>query len=225
MKCETLQPPTAAAAAAATPAVAAAVAAAAASPSPPRMFADSYVLDWKSRPLGIGVNGPVFACTERGSGQRFAVKFLKDTPTSQREIACWRKCGPHPHIIALHDVFSHELLVPGFDLVPKRRLIVVMELAEHGELFYHIRSSRRLPEADAGVVTAQLALALSHIHSLGITHRDVKVGACVYLCMCLCVCVCMCVRIFVERAHPPRAVSAFPSVGVLIVLLCCHVFC
>lgn len=55
-------------------------------------------------------------------------------------------------------------------------IVVVMELMEGGELFYHIvqGQSKRLSEAEAREVAVQLAEALDDLHSAGVVHRDIK---------------------------------------------------
>ena len=43
-----------------------------------------------------------------------------------------------------------------------------------GELFQHLRASRRFPEARAKFYVASIAMALGHLHSKDIIYRDLK---------------------------------------------------
>ncbi len=43
-----------------------------------------------------------------------------------------------------------------------------------GELFYHLTRLRKIPEAGARVLAAELVLALGHLHSHAVVFRDLK---------------------------------------------------
>ena len=43
-----------------------------------------------------------------------------------------------------------------------------------GELFYHLDKEGSFPEATARFYAANVLLAMSHLHSLGIVYRDLK---------------------------------------------------
>jgi len=49
-----------------------------------------------------------------------------------------------------------------------------MELAEEGELFHHLKKHGKFTIPVAAFYLAELILALTYLHSLGIVHRDVK---------------------------------------------------
>ena len=49
-----------------------------------------------------------------------------------------------------------------------------MELCEGGELFERIVSKKHLEEKDAAEILFKLTHAISHCHSRGIVHRDIK---------------------------------------------------
>ena len=73
--------------------------------------------------------------------------------------------------------FQQGCIIRLFDVVESdENIFVVMELAEGGDLYDRITSkSKFLPEPVAKIYCYQLALAIQHLHSLGITHRDIKV--------------------------------------------------
>ena len=68
------------------------------------------------------------------------------------------------------------------------RIYLVMELAEGGELFDRIKNNGRLSEPLSKLYCYQLALAIEHLHSRGITHRDLKVGPFQQLAICHILC-------------------------------------
>lgn len=51
---------------------------------------------------------------------------------------------------------------------------IVMEFAKNGELFEYVRQKQRLPEPLAKKFMFQIFLAVDHLHSKGIVHRDLK---------------------------------------------------
>ena len=53
-------------------------------------------------------------------------------------------------------------------------MYIVLELLRGGELLERIRSRSSFTEAHAAGITAQLASAISHMHSRGVIHRDLK---------------------------------------------------
>eukprot|EP00656_Telonema_subtile_P039625 TRINITY_DN44718_c0_g1_i1.p1 TRINITY_DN44718_c0_g1~~TRINITY_DN44718_c0_g1_i1.p1 ORF type:complete len:288 (-),score=60.26 TRINITY_DN44718_c0_g1_i1:26-889(-) len=70
----------------------------------------------------------------------------------------------HPNIVRMLSArISHD-----------RKLHVVMELCNHGELFDHIIEREHYTEPDAVQVMRQVLLAVSHLHAHGIIHRDIK---------------------------------------------------
>lgn len=55
-------------------------------------------------------------------------------------------------------------------------LCLVMELVTGGELFYKIIDRGSYNERDAADVVRQLVSGVKYLHSVGICHRDLKVG-------------------------------------------------
>jgi serine/threonine protein kinase len=49
-----------------------------------------------------------------------------------------------------------------------------MRFVRGGELFMHLRNSTRFPEERAKFYTAQVALAIGHLHNKHIIYRDLK---------------------------------------------------
>lgn len=97
---------------------------------------------------------PVFAMEERGEALREAQLLSK---------------LKHPNIIAYKESFLCDA---------DKVLCIVTAYAEEGDLFTHIRraqrAERQFPERQLLDWTAQIALALDHIHRMRVLHRDLK---------------------------------------------------
>ena len=51
---------------------------------------------------------------------------------------------------------------------------MIMENANGGDLFYHLRKAGKFDQARAQFYAAEMLLALEHIHDQGIIYRDLK---------------------------------------------------
>lgn len=69
----------------------------------------------------------------------------------------------HPNIVQLYEIIE----------TPKK-LFLVMEYMENGELFDYIVSKKRLKEDEACRLFHQLIDGIEHIHKIGVAHRDLK---------------------------------------------------
>lgn len=85
-------------------------------------------------------------------------------------------------LILLH-AFMHSALVPGCTssflrcascLQSKEKLYLVLDYFQGGELFFHLRNQRRFTEEVVRLWIAEIALALGHLHSMGVIYRDLK---------------------------------------------------
>lgn len=54
------------------------------------------------------------------------------------------------------------------------KLFFVMKFMRGGELFQHLRHSKRFDEKRAKFYAAQILLALEHLHSMDVVYRDLK---------------------------------------------------
>lgn len=127
---------------------------------------NDYIIN--QRVLGLGVNGKVLECVHRASGEKRALKVLKDNSKSRREIDLhWRTCS-HPNIVNLKDVYEGVFL-------GHKSLLVVMECMEGGELFDRIQRKRHgFTEREAAEIMRSICLAINHLHNMNIVHRDIK---------------------------------------------------
>lgn len=69
----------------------------------------------------------------------------------------------HPYIVSLHHSFQDDA-----------HLYLVMDFVGGGDLFMLIESQERLPEEWAMIYSAELTLALEHVHAQDVIFRDLK---------------------------------------------------
>ena len=124
-----------------------------------------------STELGKGHFATVRLCKHKKTGEQFAVKIMNkkrmSNPTYMRdEVDILRKVGDHRHCVKLYNVFEDA-----------QSFYLVMELCSGGDLFSRIVEYGNYSEKEASESMRQLGAAIYHIHSKGITHRDLKVSA------------------------------------------------
>lgn len=131
-------------------------------------FSQQYTLLGK---LGKGHFAEVFACVEKSTGQRYAVKIFSMVPGMeerarteglQLEIAVLMGVS-HPNVLCLKDTF-HE----------GNAVYLVLELAPEGELFNYIVMKQKLSEAECRKLFTQLFHGVKYLHDRNIVHRDIK---------------------------------------------------
>lgn len=125
------------------------------------------------RVLGKGSFGKVVLVQKREGkdrGQLFAMKILKKTHlVKRRQIERTRterivlSVVNHPFIMKLHYAFQST-----------DKLYFVLDYCPGGELFFHLSRFRRFPERVARFYSAELLLAIGHLHKRGIIYRDLK---------------------------------------------------
>eukprot|EP00090_Calanus_glacialis_P028761 TRINITY_DN4614_c0_g1_i2.p1 TRINITY_DN4614_c0_g1~~TRINITY_DN4614_c0_g1_i2.p1 ORF type:complete len:400 (-),score=81.32 TRINITY_DN4614_c0_g1_i2:152-1351(-) len=116
--------------------------------------------------LGLGINGKVVECFDN-SGEKFALKVLKDNVKSRREIDLhWRASGCR-HIVNIKDVYENTYN-------GQRCLLVVMECMEGGELFNRIQDRTAFNEREAAEIVKDICIAVKFLHDMNIAHRDLK---------------------------------------------------
>lgn len=76
----------------------------------------------------------------------------------------------HPNITALFGVFCYF----ENEEVPRMRWCIVMSLYAAGDLFDYLAANGAMPEPAAVTLMLCLLSALTHLHQLGVVHRDVK---------------------------------------------------
>jgi len=125
------------------------------------------------RVLGKGSFGKVVLVQKRTGKERgglFAMKILRKAHLVKRRQIERTKTErkvlsvvDHPFIMKLHFAFQTE-----------DKLYLVLDYCPGGELFFHLSRYRRFPERVARFYTAELILAMGHLHKRGIIYRDLK---------------------------------------------------
>uniref|UniRef100_A0A1B0AK52 non-specific serine/threonine protein kinase n=1 Tax=Glossina pallidipes TaxID=7398 RepID=A0A1B0AK52_GLOPL len=124
------------------------------------------------RVLGEGSFGKVFLVRKvvgKDAGALYAMKVLKkatlkvkDRVRSTNERKILADVG-HAFIVKLHYAFQ----TPG-------KLYLILDFLRGGDLFTRLSKEVMFTEEDVKFYLAELALALNHLHSLGIIYRDLK---------------------------------------------------
>lgn len=120
--------------------------------------------------LGRGNFGKVMQVRKKNTGKVFAMKILKkqailqkqqlDHTWSERNILARSN---HPFLMKMRWAFQ-----------TKAKLYFVLDFYTGGELFFHLKKQRRFSESQARIIVAEVAMALGHLHSLGVVYRDLK---------------------------------------------------
>lgn len=80
-----------------------------------------------------------------------------------REVEIMRSVAGHPNILQLYETFDEP-----------RKLHLVLELLNGGNLFDLIVDKGYFSEAEAAALLVPLCSALDHMHGMMIVHRDIK---------------------------------------------------
>lgn len=122
--------------------------------------------------LGQGSFGKVFLVRKISgpdAGQLYAMKVLKKATLKVRDRVRTKMERDilvevnHPFIVKLHYAFQTE-----------GKLYLILDFLRGGDLFTRLSKEVMFTEEDVKYYLAELALALDHLHSLGIIYRDLK---------------------------------------------------
>ncbi len=133
---------------------------------------DDYEIKWQ-KSLGSGISGPVRLCIHKESNRQYALKILLDRPKAKKEVTLHWLCSGSEYIVRAVDAYLNEHILPG-ESVAKKRIFLVMELMEGGELFEYITRKQHFTEQEASQILRQIAMAVTYCHSRNIAHRDLK---------------------------------------------------
>ncbi|KAI7792565.1 putative ribosomal protein S6 kinase alpha-3-like [Triplophysa rosa] len=122
--------------------------------------------------LGQGSFGKVFLVKKTvgpDAGQLYAMKVLKKATLKVRDRVRTKMERDilvevnHPFIVKLHYAFQTE-----------GKLYLILDFLRGGDLFTRLSKEVMFTEEDVKFYLAELALALDHLHGLGIIYRDLK---------------------------------------------------
>ncbi|CAD6192075.1 unnamed protein product [Caenorhabditis auriculariae] len=119
--------------------------------------------------IGIGESGKVMACYRKSTGEKFALKVLRDGPKARREVDLHWLTNGHEHVVTIHDIYENT-----FDNV--KCLLMVVEFLEGGDLLsqFENQGSRPYTEETVGKIIRQIGSAVQYLHDMNIAHRDIK---------------------------------------------------
>eukprot|EP00903_Cladosiphon_okamuranus_P014231 g13220.t1 len=122
------------------------------------------------RVIGKGSFGKVFLVREKVAGDIYAMKVLRkdniikrnqvEHTKTERNVLGYVK---HPFIVGLNMAFQ-----------TRDKLFFVLDYCAGGELFFHLGKHGKFPEGRSRFYSAEIALALQHVHQLDIVYRDLK---------------------------------------------------
>ena len=120
--------------------------------------------------IGKGSFGTVMQVKKKDDGRIYAMKVLNKQTVIDRKQVFHTKTEKsvlqqinNPFIVKLHYAFQTA-----------DKLYMVLDYANGGELFFHLKEEGTFSEERVIFYSAEIALALKHLHSLGIVYRDLK---------------------------------------------------
>ncbi|AYU83503.1 serine/threonine protein kinase, putative [Leishmania donovani] len=157
-----------------------------------RNFPDTFAKDeatareqdkkyWISRVLGSGATGTVLCAKRVSDGEGFAVKCVDmegmseaDKNRAQAEVDCLLNCDFFSIVKCHEDLAKRDANNP--EMV--QMIALVLDYANAGDLRQEIKSrartGRTFREHEAGLLFLQVLLAVHHVHSKHMIHRDIK---------------------------------------------------
>ncbi|CAI5477846.1 unnamed protein product [Closterium sp. Yama58-4] len=122
------------------------------------------------RVVGQGAFGKVFQVQHRWTGEIFAMKVMKKQRILERNQGDYMQAERdiltkvvHPFVVQLQYSFQTSA-----------KLYLILDFINGGHLFFQLYRHGTFSEDLARIYTAELVLAVGHLHSRGIMHRDLK---------------------------------------------------
>jgi len=120
--------------------------------------------------VGKGSFGKVMQVRKRDTGKIYAMKVLdkkhilehNEVEHTLAEKHILQKIS-HPFLVNLHFSFQTE-----------DKLYFILDYVNGGELFFHLQKEKRFSEDRVKFYSAEILLALEHLHQNGIIYRDLK---------------------------------------------------
>jgi len=120
--------------------------------------------------VGLGSFGKVLKVRHKTNKRVFAMKVLQKDNIVKNHMVPHTKAErsilesiDHPFIVKLHYAFQ-----------TRKQLVFILDFLTGGELFFHLAQDVKFSEARSRFYAAEIALALSHLHSKKIIYRDLK---------------------------------------------------
>ncbi|KAI0643118.1 AGC/Akt protein kinase [Trametes meyenii] len=120
--------------------------------------------------IGKGSFGKVMQVRKRDTSRIYALKTIRKQYIVQR--------GEITHTLAERLVLArvnNPFIVPlKFSFQSEQKLYLVLAFVNGGELFHHLQREQRFNEERSRFYSAELLLALEHLHELDVVYRDLK---------------------------------------------------
>lgn len=120
--------------------------------------------------IGKGSFGKVLQVRKQDTGRIYALKTIRKQHIVER--------GEITHTLAERFVLTrvnNPFIVPlKFSFQSEQKLYLVLAFVNGGELFHHLLREQRFNEERARFYSAELLLALEHLHDLDVVYRDLK---------------------------------------------------
>lgn len=121
--------------------------------------------------LGFGQFGTVREATKldsSGHSKTFAIKSIAKEKVFQKFSVLKSELDllsivDHPNIVKLHEIYEDE-----------KYLHLVLDLCRGGDLYEYILNKGILTEAEVMQIMKKIFLAINHLHTVSICHRDLK---------------------------------------------------
>lgn len=114
--------------------------------------------------LGEGAYSICKRCVHKETGKEYAVKIMRRSQETSREVEMLHRCQGHPNIVRLYNVFHDQF-----------NTYLVCELLKGGELLARVQKRRRLmTEQEVCRLFKSLVSSVYYLHSQRIVHRDLK---------------------------------------------------
>ena len=120
--------------------------------------------------IGFGTFSTVHLAQSQKTDQLYALKII-----DRDAILKTNSLGFIEQELRLVSRLSHPNIVKIYDtLYLPKKIVIVMEYCEKGELLDYINSGQKLSEEFILRISHQIISALAYLHSRGIAHRDIK---------------------------------------------------
>jgi serine/threonine protein kinase len=123
--------------------------------------------------IGKGGFSKVYLVRKKDTGEVFAMKVIKKQ-TAMREKKGVEYCETERKVL---DAIKHPFIVGlQFAFQTRQKVYMVLDYANGGELFFHLRRRRpqMFDEATVRFYAAEIVLAFELLHKKGIIYRDLK---------------------------------------------------